>query len=84
MVVETKRDADEAYAAIEALRPLVEQMSRVDDEEARIEAMLGQFATVVRRPMSFRAQRGISTVARSTRAGGQRDGRDSSSLRSSE
>ena len=49
MVVETKKDADEACAALEALRPLVEQMNRIDDEEARIEAMLSQFATVVRR-----------------------------------
>ena len=35
-------------------------------------------------PMSFRAERGISTVAASTRAGGAKSGRDSSSLRSSE
>lgn len=48
-MVDTKRDVDAAHAAIEALRPLVEQMSRVDDEEARIEQLLKQFATVVRR-----------------------------------
>jgi hypothetical protein len=49
VVVETKKDVEDAYAAVEALRPLIEQMNRADDDEKRIEEMLGRFATVVMR-----------------------------------
>ena len=48
-MVETRKDLDEACRAVEALRPIVEQMHRIDDEEARLEQLLAQFVTVVRR-----------------------------------
>jgi hypothetical protein len=47
-VVETTKDLDEAYEAAQALQPLVEQMHRMDDEEARLEQLLAQFVTVIR------------------------------------